>query len=359
MSPKPSINDRTRQELVYLQKGLPPSPTAGLFGASIPVADAQIAILPVPFELTTSYGKGTRRGPEAVRRASHQMDLWDIQFGATYKVGIGQLAADELIDQLNERHGAAAERVIQQIEQSGEPAAEDLAQVNQASERVNDWVRSQATEHLAQGRFVGVLGGDHSVPLGLIQAFSAIHDDFGILHIDAHHDLREAYEGFTYSHASIMANVLAACPQVSRLVAVGIRDFAEDEYVWARDDRRIRTLYDQSLSQQCLSGQSFAAVVEPYIEALPAKVYISFDIDGLDPTLCPSTGTPVPGGLSFQQAADLMARVVASGRQIIGFDLCEVAPAAAGDDWDGNVGARILYKLAGALATSQNLPRLI
>jgi agmatinase len=155
-----------------------------------------------------------------------------------------------------------------------------------------------------------------------------------------------------------MYNVLAECTGVKRLVSLGIRDFSEEEFLMAEEDERILTGYDQELAAGKLEGRSFASMIDPLLKELPEEVYVSFDIDGLDPTLCPGTGTPVAGGLSFQEATFVLERLVKSGRRIIGFDLNEVAPSANNQEWDGNVGARMLYKLCGAFAISQKLSYL-
>jgi agmatinase len=189
--------------------------------------------------------------------------------------------------------------------------------------------------------------GDHAVPFGAIAAHAARHPAMGILHVDAHADLRHAYGGFTWSHASIMDNVVRRIPEVP-LVQVGVRDFCEEELDAIRAaGPRIRTFFDRELRTERLRGTSFATQVDRIVACLPEEVYVSFDIDGLDPKLCPHTGTPVPGGLDFAQACYLLAAVVASARRIVGFDLVEVAPGPDGDEWDGNVGARLLYKLIG------------
>jgi agmatinase len=191
--------------------------------------------------------------------------------------------------------------------------------------------------------------------LGAIRTVAERVKDLSILHIDAHCDLRHAYEGFTYSHASIMDNVLREAPQVSRIVQVGIRDFCAEELAAIEaSNGRVRTFFDKHLADRQLAGTPFATLAAEIVDLLGAKVWISFDIDGLDPALCPHTGTPVPGGLSFREAVFLLRTVVESGRVIAGFDLCEVAPAPDGDEWDANVGARVLYKLCGFTLRSQS-----
>jgi agmatinase len=220
--------------------------------------------------------------------------------------------------------------------------------VNDLSKQLNQRVAEIATRWIAQGKLVGVVGGDHAAPFGNILAHGRAYPGMGILHVDAHADLRDAYEGFTDSHASILFNVAKRIPEVSRVVQVGIRDLSEDEHAFIhRSEGRFSALYDAELRRRVFEGEPIVRVFDEAIAGLPHDVYVTFDIDGLDPALCPHTGTPVPGGLSFQEAVFLFARLAASGRRIVGFDLNEVAPGPDGDEWDGNVGARVLYKLIG------------
>ena len=206
---------------------------------------------------------------------------------------------------------------------------------------LNRWLFDRTQTAISDGKKVGVIGGDHSVPLGYMQALATHYPDFGILHIDAHADLRDAYEGFEFSHASIMFNALKI-PQISKLVQVGIRDVSQVEInTIDRSQGRVVGYYDSLVKQQLYSGTTWASICQDSIANLPQHVYISFDVDGLDPKLCPHTGTPVPGGLELEQAFCLCREIVRSGREIIGFDVCEVGNA----EWDGNVGARIVYKL--------------
>jgi len=183
-----------------------------------------------------------------------------------------------------------------------------------------------------------------------------VHDRFAVLQIDAHADLRHAYEGFTYSHASIMYNVLKS-PAVGRLIQLGIRDLCEEETkVMQRAMGRVVTFYDEDIKSSLYKGKNWDSICDEVVRQLPSLVYISFDIDGLDPKLCPNTGTPVAGGFEFQQIIYLLKKIVTSGKKIIGFDLNEVAPG--NDDWDANVGARLLYQLCNWTAVSQKKLKL-
>lgn len=323
------------------------APDSGLFGLPHTPEEAAVVVVPVPFEATTSYGGGTKDGPQAVLEASRQVDLFDLETGRPYEAGIALLPESLDVRRWDEEARALAKPLI---DAGGATAGDEptLKKIDALCEKMNEWVYATTRHWLARGKRVALLGGDHSTPFGCIRAHAEKYPGMGILHLDAHADLRNAYEGFTWSHASIMFNVLERIPQVSRLVQVGIRDFGESEYALIENSNgRVKTFFDTHLSHARFAGTPWSKQVSQIVAELPEQVYLSFDIDGLDPVLCPSTGTPVPGGLSFQEATALVAGVVASGRKIVGLDLNEVAPSPDGGEWDGNVGARLLYKMLG------------
>ncbi|NEO99772.1 MAG: agmatinase family protein [Symploca sp. SIO2E9] len=334
-------------------------PNGCFFGFPYLVEEASIVFLPVPWDVTTSYREGTANGPQAILDASVQLDWYDFDLPKAWQTRCGTIPINSAIQDQNRAMRAIAKEIIEYLEKGGNvddnAIAKQLATVNQASVVLNNWVYTQALELLEQGKLVGIVGGDHSVPLGLMQALAQKHEEYGILQIDAHADLRKAYEGFTYSHASIMHNALKL-PQISRLVQVGIRDVCEAEMAMVKNDSRIVMFDDWQLKANAYEGITWAAQCLNIISNLPDKVYISFDIDGLNPSYCPHTGTPVPGGLEFNEAIYLLRTLVETGKTIIGFDLCEVAPGELGDEWDGNVGARVLYKLACLNVCRQSLP---
>ncbi|MCM2324499.1 MAG: agmatinase family protein [Oligoflexia bacterium] len=323
---------------------------SGVFGLPFAEADSSLVYLPVPWEATTSYGGGTSGGPKAILEASRQVDLYDADVLKPYEAGLFMREESAEIRAWNEEGRALASKIIEAAGVvAGNPELERaLARVNALGGQVNELVRSQTRELLQAGKIVGVVGGDHSVPFGALQAVAEKHKAFGVLHFDAHLDLRRAYEGFEWSHASIMHNVLERIPAVTKLVQVGIRDYCEEEAEFAAARKgRISVYSDRDCSRRKFEGATWGVLAREMIAELPESVWISFDIDGLDPRFCPHTGTPVPGGLDFQEANYLLSTLVKSGRKIIGFDLNEVAPSPDGDEWDANVGARMLYKLSG------------
>lgn len=327
----------------------------GIYGLPFTPDEARVVLVPVPWEATVSYGTGTADGPAAILEASRQVDLLDRETGRPYEAGIAMLEIPAEVRRWSDEARARAAPVIEAGGPGDDAALQKaVAAVDALGDRMNAWVYDQVRRRLEDGKLVGVVGGDHSVPFGAIRAVAETHPGLGILHLDAHADLRRAYEGFRWSHASIMWNALQV-PGVARIVQVGIRDYSdeEDETIRANPDR-IRTHFDADLRRALFDGESFSRVAGRVVADLPRRVYLSFDIDGLDPALCPRTGTPVPGGLSFAEVSALLRTVVDSGRRIVGLDLDEVAPDPDGrSQWDGNVGARLLYKEIGFALLSQ------
>ena len=332
-----------------------------IFGLPFTAEESEIIIIPVPWEVTVSYGAGASEGPEAILEASFQVDLHHQEFPELWKLGmfldLNEQTAKWSEDSAN--YKGLAQNIIDALE-SGEEIKNhpelqsDLEAINQVCGEMNAQLRERVLYWANQGKKVVLLGGDHSTPLGYYQALAVQHDDFGILHLDAHMDLRNAYEGFTYSHASIMFNALKI-PQISKIVQVGIRDFCKQEVETVFEHgNRINVHTDMDLKAETFKGITWEQQCDQIIASLPQKVTISFDIDGMYPWYCPNTGTPVPGGFSFEQATYLFSKLADSGKEIIGFDLVEVAPGD-NDDWDGNVGARMLYHMCGVLAKNNGM----
>lgn len=328
---------------------------SNIFGLPSTADNSDLIIVPVPWDVTTSYRPGTASGPDLVFEASMQVDLYDADYPNAWKKGVYMLPLSPEIADKGVASRAEAERVIHALESDLDPEGDPslrqaLSTVNQASAELNEWVYQQTSQLLAQDKKVALLGGDHSTPYGFVRALAERYPDFAVLQIDAHADLRRAYEGFTHSHASIMYNVVSDFSNVS-LVQFGIRDYCDEEVEFMSAHRgRIRTLFDRDIKRLGYEGKPWGSICDELIEALPERVYISFDIDGLDPKLCPNTGTPVPGGFELEQVFYLFAKLKASGKELIGFDLNEVsAGSAERETIDSVVGARLLFKLCGLL----------
>jgi agmatinase len=331
-----------------------------IFGFPYTEEEASIVIIPIPWDATASYGKGTSNGPQAVLDASTQLDFYHPNLDRAYdtKVFMAPISADW--KEINDHCCELSIEYISYLETHGEERAMEkfsaqIEEINTAHLALKENLKHRCLGLLEQGKIPAVLGGEHSTPLGLIEALNEKYSEFGVLQIDAHADLREAYEGFAQSHASIMDNVLKNCSNMTKLVQVGIRDISEREVNYSATENRIQTFYDWNLKDEQYEGKLWAQQVEEIISHLPQNVYLSFDIDGLKPELCPNTGTPVLGGFELQEISYLFFKLVESGRKIIAFDLNEVAPGESGD-WDANVGARALWQLV--CATEKSLRML-
>jgi agmatinase len=332
------------------------NPNNNIFGLPTTEEDARLIILPVPWEVTVSYGSGTARAPEAILRSSLQVDLFDPEVPEGWKAGYYMRQPDRKVLMKSDYLRKEAELYIDYISRGDDVDANQfmtktMKDVNEGGIYLNNWVYEQTKVLLNNGKLVGILGGDHSIALGYFKAIAEKHGDFGILQIDAHCDLREAYEGFNYSHASIMYNALKEIPQLEKLVQVGVRDYSQVELDYIRNSQsRVITYFDKDIKIRQFEGDTWKNIAEEIVSRLPEKVYISFDIDGLDRKLCPHTGTPVPGGFETSEVFYIFRKVLDSGRKIIGFDLSEVG--ISDTDWNSNVGARVLFKLCNLMMAS-------
>jgi agmatinase len=323
----------------------PAAPSSGLFGLEHSPADARVHVLGVPFDATASSRRGAADAPGAVLAASHQVELFDLDAGRPHEHGICMLPTDPRLPRWNEDARSLADAV-----RSGEgPSQTQRMALDAIGAEVTGHVDAAVDTALEAERFPAILGGDHSVALGAIEAAARRRPGLGVLQFDAHADLRPAYEGFAFSHASVFHNLIQRSEGVARLVQVGVRDLGEGELAAIEGSGgRVQTLFDRDWRDAIFAGEDRRALVREWIDRLPQLVWVSFDVDGLDPSLCPNTGTPVPGGLSWHDAQLWLGELARSGRRVVGVDLCEVNPGPdRGNSLDALVGARLLYALLG------------
>lgn len=332
------------------------NPDNNVFGLPFTEEDARLIILPIPWEVTVSYNAGTARAPEHIFNSSFQVDLYDPDVKDGWKQGFYMRPYDKKVLMKSDYLRKEAELYINYISHDEIVAdnkfmCKSLKEINEGSDFLNNWVFERTKELMDAGKLVALLGGDHSTPLGYFKAIAERYGEFGILQIDAHCDLRKGYEGFKYSHASIMYNALEEIPQLSKIVQVGIRDYCEEEVDYINANKnRVVTYFDKDIKERQYEGETWKQIVDEIISKLPQKVFISFDIDGLDPKLCPHTGTPVQGGFETEQVFYIFKKLIQSGRKFVGFDLNEVG--VSHDEWDENVGARCLFKMCNLLVDS-------
>jgi agmatinase len=273
---------------------------------------ARVLIWPVPFEKTVSYGRGTGEGPEAIIDASRYMEIYDEEIGGeTAEIGIHTLPAIDA--------GREVEEMIPALEQ-------------------------EARELLKTGKFLCMLGGEHSISAPVVRAFREKYPKLSVLQIDAHADLRDSYEGTPDSHACAMRRVLEACPAVQ----VGIRSLSSEEAL------AIPRLPTRVFYAKDITGRT--DWIDSAVGALTEDVYLTIDIDGLDPSLVPSTGTPEPGGLMWYETLALI-RTLAAKRNVVGMDLVELcrSPVSAAPSF---LAAKLIYKTLGYVFRKQ-VPQLV
>lgn len=330
-----------------------------IFGFPVAEQNADIVIIPVPWDATASYGKGTSDGPKAILDASTQLDFYHPQLPEAWNTQVFMTPISEDWKQINADLCIQAIAYIQFLENGGKLTEDSeynaiVTQINATQNALKDNLKERSLSLLKEGKIVAVLGGEHSTPLGLIEAIDALGEPFAVLQVDAHADLRDGYEHFEQSHASIMFNVVKNCSHLTKLVQVGIRDVAHSEVELSASHPKIETHYDWDIKRRQYEGETWKSIVDGIIRSLPERVYISFDIDGLNPALCPNTGTPVAGGFELEQINYLFFQLVEAGKRIVGFDLNEVSPGD-NDDWDANVGARALWNMVCAAEKSRRL----
>lgn len=311
-----------------------------IFGFDYSEEEAEIIIVPFSWDVSCSYGIGTSKAPMKVLSASSQLDLFDPNIKDTCNRKAYMLPPELEMVSESEYLSKQASGVISYLEEGkalSVPLKDNLERINiRTAARINE-VSSKIYNFLGNGKKVILLGGDHSSSLSYINALNKLDVDFGILQIDAHMDLRKEYEGFVYSHASVMYNILEQNKR--SLTQVGIRDCAPAEVEYAKS-KGVKVFYDAFMQDRLINGEPFSKIVDDILNTLPSNVYLSIDIDGLEPSNCPNTGTPVPGGLTYNQCLYLLKKLNEK-KSIVGADLVELGPS----EFDANVGSRLLWAL--------------
>ena len=270
-----------------------------------PVESSKVVIFPVPYEKTVSFVKGTSKGPNAIIYASTSLEHYDDELGfEPSRVGI---------------------HTLEQTEYNISP--EDMVKK----------VCKKADELIKKGKFVITLGGEHSITIGTIKGFKKNFDNFSVLSIDAHCDLRDSYEELKLSHACVMRRVV---DENIHVVEVGIRSYSTEEADFIKQTDQVKVFHAIDILNQ--PNRSW---IDQVVESLKPKVYISFDVDGLDTAIMPSTGTPEPGGLSWYDSISLLKKVF-SEREVIGMDIVEFAPNP-GNLAPDVLAAKLAYKSIG------------
>lgn len=275
---------------------------------------ARAAILPLPFERTTSFGKGTVDGPAAILRASQALELYDEELD-TEPCSMGVATLPPFLPEAHDLEAALGE------------------------------IRAESRRHLEAGKFLVALGGEHSVTSALAFAARDVHGDIGVVQLDAHADLRDSFEGTPWSHASVLRRIVE---ENLPTLGVGIRSLSRSEADLIRQ-RELPVLWGHELTAPDLLDRFRAR-----LDALPGRVYLTFDLDFLDPSLVPATGTPEPGGATWYPTLALL-RELFRRKEVVAMDVVELAPIG-GQPASDFLAAKLAYKCLGYLQTQQAAP---
>ncbi len=307
----------------------------GIFGLPYTLDDARLVVALAPWEVTVTGRRGTAHAPQHIINASADIDLYFHPHGTPWQAGVAAEPFPEKDYETNLRLRTIVEEIYLQIREGADPSTIDTTRwVDEENTRYLRRLEERIARYIERGQTVGLVGGEHTVALAGMRAALQRYPQLGILQVDAHADLRPHYLGLRTSHASVFRRLLEDFPQTP-LVQVGLRDVSVGEKQFIDQHPHIHAHFAADLYRS--SPDRLLQTIDP----LPQHVYISFDIDGLDLQYCPHTGTPVPGGLSFQEAFEIISRLVQSGRTIVGFDLCEVGEAPL----DVRVGVFALFHL--------------
>ncbi|MBP7831635.1 MAG: arginase family protein [Candidatus Pacebacteria bacterium] len=325
-----------------------------LYGLPHTFENAILHVHEMPTAITVSGTTGAEDGPAGLAKGSKSIELTSEQYRDD--AWIPGMWANESDPELHDLHKKGREIFDEMINSNLDHVVEyNVRLLDEICEKVNFILERNVTESLKLNRLVAVIGGCHGSIFGSVKAHSKFHKKFSILTVDAHLDLRLAYEGVKWSHASIMRNILTEIPQVKHLTSVGIRSTGADERQYVKENKdRISVFYDSVMRNQMdLQDKNWARWCFDIVDSIPTDdVYISFDHDGLEVSLCPSTGTPVAGGLSMWQAKKLITTLVSMDKRIIGFDLNEMVPTTQNDR---NSAAELFYHMYYCMMVSQGI----
>ncbi len=322
------------------------SEEASIFGLPVTYEESRLLLLAVPWDLTCSFRTGTSEAPRKIYDMSFQIDLYDRDYPEEWKKGIFY------DDALSDRLVSTTQKYFPWLEEHrkklyyGKTDLELIKEINRINAVVFEEIQRKIREHHDRNKKIGIIGGEHSVTYNAVKVLAETCEEFSIVQIDAHADLREAYEGLEFSHASVMFNLLRDVPAVKKIINLGLRDYSHCEAERIKTDKRLFAPDFLTLRGAQFQGKTWQKIIEDFLSEIPTEhIYISFDIDGLDVPFCSGTGTPVPGGLTFAEAEFFLKSLVKAGKKIIGFDLVETA-SSDNNELNYIVATHLLYKLS-------------
>ena len=334
------------------------------FGISIDAEKAALVLISAPWDATSSIRSGSSYAPDAIIDASRFVDFYEPLAPNTWRKGIATAPIDYSIQDLSHRLHPDTERIVKLHDELGMSVIDNLMyerrlrRVNEGSVEVNDNVFKQTLSWLDKGKIVGLVGGNQAVTYGAVRAVGYKHEKFGLLHVAPRCCMHEAYQGFDFSHASTMFNIMRDIPQVEHLVSVGIQDISPIEWERVTSDQRVKIFTAQEMWNRQFEGDTWAKIVDDIISTLPNDVYVSLDIDALEGECSPNKRLLTAGGIGFHQMVYMLERIETSGRRIVGFDITEAAPSID-NKAKMRVVARLLFKMCSIALKGVDCPMVM
>ena len=334
------------------------------FGIPLEPEEAALVLISAPWDLSLKVRNGSSFAPDAIIEASRSVDFFEPMAPDSWRKGIATVPIDYTIQDMSHRLRSDAERIVKVHEKQGGTTFDNLVyerslrRVNEGFQALNDNIYKQSQTWLSEGKIVGLVGGDQSTAYGHIRAVAEHHGSLGVLHIDSSCNLKSCHQGFEFSHASVMHNILRDVPQVERLVGVGVRAFSPEEWQRAEGDPRVKLFTGQSIWSRHFEGVLWSTICNEIVESLPQNVYVSLDVNGLTVECSPHNGMVVAGGVRFPEVIYLLGKIVDSGRKIVGFDLSEVVPDMD-DKTDAAIASRLLYNICSMALKNHDAPMVL
>ena len=334
------------------------------FGIPLEPEEAALVLISAPWDLSLKVRNGSSFAPDAIIEASRSVDFFEPMAPDSWRKGIATVPIDYTIQDMSHRLRSDAERIVKVHEKQGGTPFDNLVyerslrRVNEGFQALNDNIYKQSQTWLSEGKIVGLVGGDQSTAYGHIRAVAEHHGSLGVLHIDSSCNLKSCHQGFEFSHASVMHNILRDVPQVECLVGVGVRAFSPEEWQRAESDPRVKLFTGQSIWSRHFEGVLWSTICNEIVESLPQNVYVSLDVNGLTVECSPHNGMVVAGGVRFPEVIYLLGKIVDSGRKIVGFALSEVLPDMD-DKTDAAIASRLLYNICSMALKNHDAPMVL
>lgn len=327
------------------------------FRLPTPPSKADLVLVSVPWGVTLTSGNGTLYTPDAIIESSARVCRYDVASGTTIKGRVATADVDYDIQELAQHLNSDAKHLFQRLSSGGTIDGDYYRRKKNRIEagfaEMHERVYGQVVSYVRQGKTIGIVGGDHSVSFGAVRALAERNDGLGILYLDSHCDLKSRFDILKYSPRSIAGSILKEIPGIHSMTQVGVCEATRSEFEIASSEPRLTIFTRGNVTERTGNGERWADICNEITATLPEKVYISLDVDVFESGSFPNVVYPVPGGMRFEDMMFLLRTVATSGREIVGFDVTEIVPAAE-NSIDAVNGAYLIARLAAMALESRS-----